>query len=1017
MEVDRNKLTPMMKQYMETKDRYKDCILFYRLGDFYEMFFEDAIVASKTLEIALTGKACGLEERAPMCGVPFHSANSYISKLVENGYKVAIGEQLEDPSKAKGIVKRDVIRVITPGTVLDGSLLENKKNNYLMSIYRNKNMIGLSYVDISTGELNATYLNEDKIVEEIAKVNPSEIIINDLSFIDKIRDIATVGNIYINENFDRAMEEESIIDDYFSSDYINSLDLDSDGLIKKSIAIILNYIFSTQKQITSNMSSINVYNSSEYMVLDMFTRTNLELTQTIRGGKKKGSLLHVLDRTSTAMGGRLLRKYVEQPLINKEKIEYRLNIIEEINDDYILKEDLIETLKKIYDIERICGKIAFEKVTPKELINLKHSIEKLPLLKETVENSNCVILKEYIDSMDTLEDIYELIEDSIKEDPSITIKDGNIIKAGYNKELDELRDISKNGANIIKDIEAKEKERTGVKSLKIGFNKVFGYYIEITKANLSQAIIDESYIRKQTLSNAERFITPELKEIEEKILNAEEKIKAIEYEIFTEIRGAVYKNINRIQEVAHIVANVDVYAALAETASQNGYVKPNINNENRLEIKNGRHPVVENIVGIENFVPNDTYLKTGENTINIITGPNMSGKSTYMRQTAIIALMAHIGSFVPAEYADIPIMDRIFTRVGASDDLSQGQSTFMVEMNEVSMILKNATDKSLVILDEIGRGTSTYDGISLAWSIVEYIQKNIKCKTLFATHYHELTDLEDEFDEVKNYSIGVKEDGSDVIFLRKIIPQAADKSYGIYVAKLAKLPDEVINRSAEILSDLEKNHVSNMSVLNALSSENSTTENGRTEKTSNDSTTNNKKVVEIENRFNENSDKIAESYEDNNLKLEIENLKGINTSLKNQNDILNNKKERLETLNSDLNGYSEKLRNENKELDSKNKELDSRNKDLDFKNRELDSKNRELEEKIESLSKQLKEKQSKKSKKVEYSTSGVQISFGSMEKSKLEEEILSLNLMNMTPLDAMNKIFELQKIAQEESSK
>lgn len=1017
MEVDRNKLTPMMKQYMETKDRYKDCILFYRLGDFYEMFFEDAIVASKTLEIALTGKSCGLEERAPMCGVPFHSANSYISKLVENGYKVAIGEQLEDPSKAKGIVKRDVIRVITPGTVLDGSLLENKKNNYLMSIYRNKNMIGLSYVDISTGELNATYLNEDKIVEEIAKVNPSEIIINDISFIDKIRDIATVGNIYINENFDRAMEEESIIDDYFSSDYINSLDLDSDGLIKKSVAIILNYIFSTQKQITSNMSSINVYNSSEYMVLDMFTRTNLELTQTIRGGKKKGSLLHVLDRTSTAMGGRLLRKYVEQPLINKEKIEYRLNIIEEINDDYILKEDLIETLKKIYDIERICGKIAFEKVTPKELINLKHSIEKLPLLKETVENSNCVILKEYIDSMDTLEDIYELIEDSIKEDPSITIKDGNIIKAGYNKELDELRDISKNGANIIKDIEAKEKERTGVKSLKIGFNKVFGYYIEITKANLSQAIIDESYIRKQTLSNAERFITPELKEIEEKILNAEEKIKAIEYEIFTEIRGAVYKNINRIQEVAHIVADVDVYAALAETASQNGYVKPNINNENRLEIKSGRHPVVENIVGIENFVPNDTYLKTGENTINIITGPNMSGKSTYMRQTAIIALMAHIGSFVPAEYADIPIMDRIFTRVGASDDLSQGQSTFMVEMNEVSMILKNATDKSLVILDEIGRGTSTYDGISLAWSIVEYIQKNIKCKTLFATHYHELTDLEDEFDEVKNYSIGVKEDGSDVIFLRKIIPQAADKSYGIYVAKLAKLPDEVINRSAEILSDLEKNHVSNMSVLNALSSENSTTENSRTEKTSNDSTTNNKKVVEIENRFNENSDKIAESYEDNNLKLEIENLKGINTSLKNQNDILNNKKERLETLNSDLNGYSEKLRNENKELDSKNKELDSRNKDLDFKNRELDSKNRELEEKIESLSKQLKEKQSKKSKKVEYSTSGVQISFGSMEKSKLEEEILSLNLMNMTPLDAMNKIFELQKIAQEESSK
>ena len=963
MEVDRKKLTPMMKQYMETKDRYKDCILFYRLGDFYEMFFDDAIVASKTLEIALTGKACGLEERAPMCGVPFHSANSYISKLVENGYKVAIGEQLEDPAKAKGIVKRDVIRVITPGTVLDGSLLENKKNNYLMSIYRNKNMIGLSYVDISTGELNATYLNEEKIVEEIAKVNPSEIIINDLSFIEKIRDIATVGNIYINESFDEKMEDESIIFDYFSKEYIDTLDLDNDGLIKKSIAIILNYIFSTQKQITSNMSSVNVYNSAEYMVLDMFTRTNLELTQTIRGGKKKGSLLHVIDRTSTAMGGRLLRKYVEQPLINKEKIEYRLNIIEEINDDYILKEDLIEILKKIYDIERICGKIAFEKVTPKELINLKNSIEKLPLLKNTVEGSSCVILKEYIDSMDTLEDIYELIDDSIKEDPSITIKDGNIIKSGFNRELDELRDISKNGANIIKDIEAKEKERTGVKSLKIGFNKVFGYYIEITKANLAQANIDESYIRKQTLSNAERFITPELKEIEEKILNAEEKIKAIEYEIFTEIRGSVYKNINRIQEVAHIVANVDVYASLAETASLNGYVKPNINNENRLEIKNGRHPVVENIVGIENFVPNDTYLKTGENTINIITGPNMSGKSTYMRQTAIIALMAHIGSFVPAEYADIPIMDRIFTRVGASDDLSQGQSTFMVEMNEVSMILKNATDKSLVILDEIGRGTSTYDGISLAWSIVEYIQKNIKCKTLFATHYHELTDLEDEFDEVKNYSIGVKEDGNDVIFLRKIIPQAADKSYGIYVAKLAKLPDEVINRSSEILSDLEKNHVSNMSVLNALSSDN-----GNSEFTQN--------VVNI-------SDRVAEKiiYEDKSLE-ECKSLKEECKSLK--SEVGNLKTE------------NDSLRNHNENLNDKNKEL---------------------EEKVESLSKKLKEKQSKKSKKVEYSTSGVQISFGSMEKSKLEEEILSLNLMNMTPLDAMNKIFELQKIAQEESSK
>lgn len=809
MQIDRSKLTPMMKQYFDCKDKYPDCILFFRLGDFYEMFFEDAIVASKTLEIALTGKSCGLEERAPMCGIPFHSANSYISKLVENGYKVAIGEQLEDPATVKGIVKRDVIRVVTPGTVLEGSLLENKKNNYLLSLYKKDDSIGLTYVDISTGETNATYLSKDKIIEEIAKIHPTEIIINDLSFVDQLRNIATIGNTYINESFNESYLSTEILNEYFSDEYLSRLRFDENNLIKTSLCILLNYIYNTQKQVTSNINMINIYNSSEYMVLDMFTRSNLELTQTIRGSKKKGSLLHVLDKTSTAMGGRLLRKYVEEPLVNKKKIENRLNVIEEIKDDFMLREDLNEILKNVYDIERICGKIAFEKVTPKEMIHLKNSIEKLPDLNNIINSSNANILKKYIEEMDDLNDIYNLIDESIKEDPSVTIKDGNIIKSEFNDELKELRDISKNGAFMIKEIENREREKTGVKSLKIGFNKVFGYFIEITKANLNTAKIDEGYIRKQTLSNAERFITSELKEIEDKILHAEEKIKTLEYEIFVNIRETIYKNIDRIQKVAKTIANIDVFVSFAIVAYMNNYVKPNINENNKLDIKNGRHPVIENIVGEENFVPNDTYLNSGENIINIITGPNMAGKSTYMRQTAIITLMAHIGSFVPAEYANIPICDRIFTRVGASDDLSQGQSTFMVEMSEVSHILKNATDKSLVILDEIGRGTSTYDGISLAWSIVEYIQNNIKCKTLFATHYHELTDLENEFSDVKNYSIAVKEDNEGIVFLRKIIPQGADKSYGIYVAQLAKLPEEVINRSKEILKDLEKNHINN----------------------------------------------------------------------------------------------------------------------------------------------------------------------------------------------------------------
>ena len=937
MEIDRTKLTPMMKQYFECKDKYPDCVLFFRLGDFYEMFFEDAIVASKVLEIALTGKSCGLEERAPMCGIPFHAANSYISKLVESGYKVAIGEQMEDPQSVKGIVKREVIRVVTPGTVLEGNLLENKKNNYLMSLYKIDNEIGLSYVDISTGETNATCISKDKVIEEIAKVSPSEIILNDISFKDDLYNIATLGNIYINESFNDNYLNSNILNEYFSEEYLRRLKFDDKNLIKNSLCILLNYIYNTQKQITSNINRVDIYNPMEYMVLDMFTRINLELTQTIRGSKKKGSLLHVLDKTSTAMGGRLLRKYVEEPLVNKKKIDERLNVIEEIKEDFSLREDLIDILKNVYDIERICGKIAFEKVTPKEMIHLKNSIEKLPLLKERINNCDGSTIKKYIANMEDLQDLYELINKAILEEPSITIKDGNIIKSSYNEELSELRNISKNGAFMIKEIENREREKTGVKSLKVGFNKVFGYYIEITKVNLANLDLDGRYIRKQTLSNAERFITEELKDIEDKILNAEEKIKSLEYDIFVKIRQTIYNNIDRIQNVAKIIANIDVFTSFATVAHINNYVKPNINENSKLDIKNGRHPVIENIVGEENFVPNDTYLNAGENIINIITGPNMAGKSTYMRQTAIICLMAHMGSFVPADYADIPICDRIFTRVGASDDLSQGQSTFMVEMSEVSHILKNATDKSLVILDEIGRGTSTYDGISLAWSIVEYIENNIKCKTLFATHYHELTELENEFKEVKNYSIAVKDDGENIIFLRKIIDQAADKSYGIYVAKLAKLPEEVIDRSSEILSELEKNHIYNGYAINKNKEESEISNNKKDISSMDNSVTN----IELELR-----------------KLDESNLKNEYEALKVEKDSLNK-------------NYL-KLRKEYEKLNEEYIKLNDRVSD-------------------------------------EVAVSVDQISFDCLNDTNIADEILSLDILSMTPLDAMNALFNLQK--------
>ena len=808
MNIDRDKLSPMMKKYLETKDEYPDCILFYRLGDFYEMFFDDALLASRILDIALTGKACGLEERAPMCGVPYHSASSYLTRLVEAGYKVAIGEQVEDPATAKGLVKREVVKIVTPGTLLEDDSLEKSSNNYLMAIYCQGHEVSIAYVDISTGELNASLLDLDKVKNEVAKILPREVLSNSPDLLGSLGSLSDMANIYLNEDFDTSLLEKTIITKQFEQSYLDQLGLDRDNLIMYSLAIVLNYISKTQMMHESNLNTINIYQSGDYMALDLFTRINLELTKTIRTSKKRGSLLQVLDATSTPMGARMLKKHIEQPLINKDIIDHRLNITQEIKEDYILRDELKTSLSSIFDLERICAKIAYDRVSPKDLVNLKNSLEVLPYITDTISNSKAYVLKTFIEDLDCLSDIYMLIRDSIKDEPATGTKDGNIIREAYSDELDQLRDISNNGAFMIRDIEQREREKTGAKSLKIGYNKVFGYYIEITKASLLQIDIDESYIRKQTLVNAERFITPELKEIEDKILNAEDKIKAMEYKFFKDICGQVYQNIDRIQIVAAKIAQLDLYISNSIIANRYNYTRPNINKNGVLTIEGGRHPVIEQIIGEENFINNDTDIGY-DNMVNIITGPNMSGKSTYMRQVALITLMAHIGSFVPATYANIPIVDRIFTRVGASDDLAQGQSTFMVEMDEVSQILSNASSDSLIILDEIGRGTSTYDGISLAWSIVEYIYNKIGSKTLFATHYHELTDLEDKYTRIKNYSVAVQEDGDNIVFLRKIIEGAADKSYGIYVAKLAKLPDDVIARADQILVELEKNHIDN----------------------------------------------------------------------------------------------------------------------------------------------------------------------------------------------------------------
>ncbi|WP_349403799.1 DNA mismatch repair protein MutS [Clostridium perfringens] len=799
------KLTPMMRQYFEIKENYKDCIIFFRLGDFYEMFFEDAETAARELELVLTGRDCGLEKRAPMCGIPFHASNSYIGRLVAKGYKVAICEQVEDPKFAKGIVKRDVIKVITPGTYTDSSFVEETKNNYIMTIYADleRNRCSLAITDISTGDFLATEgeLEKGVILDEISKFNPKEIILLDSLDQELIKDITLTTPALISRKPIEYFEEnfEEVLNTQFG-EKSNSLSL----MVKKSSNALVKYILDTQKISLTNINDIEVYSLVDFMTIDLSSRRNLELTENLREKSKKGSLLWVLDKTETSMGSRMLRRWIEEPLVNKEKITLRLNAVEELFKDLSLNDSLKEALHDIYDIERILGKISNKNANAKDLIALKTSIGKIPNVKGIIENCTSSLLKNYHNNLDDLRDIYDLLEKSIKEDPSLTLKDGDLIKDGFNGEIDELRLAKTNGKDWISSLENREREFTGIKSLKVGFNKVFGYYIEISKANYS-SIPEGRYIRKQTLANAERFITPELKEIEEKLLGASEKLCSLEYDIFLDIRNEVENHIDRLKTTAKIIAELDCISNLAFVALENDFIKPEINEDGETKIENGRHPVVEKVIPKGEFIPNDTIINKDDNQLLIITGPNMAGKSTYMRQVAIITLMCQIGSFVPASKANISVVDKIFTRIGASDDLAGGKSTFMVEMWEVSNILKNATENSLVLLDEVGRGTSTYDGLSIAWSVIEYIckNKNLRCKTLFATHYHELTKLEGEIHGVRNYSVAVKEVDNNIIFLRKIIEGGADQSYGIEVAKLAGIPDEVINRAKEILETLE----------------------------------------------------------------------------------------------------------------------------------------------------------------------------------------------------------------------
>lgn len=806
-------LTPMMQQYMETKKEYPDCILFYRLGDFYEMFYEDALTASKVLEITLTGKNCGLEEKAPMCGVPHHALDAYLNKMVSSGYKVAICEQMEDPATTKGIVRREVIRIVTPGTNLNMQALEEGKNNYIMSIVYFPDKIGVSFADITTGEYRLTEMTDTrKLMDEIAKLLPVEIICNDAFMVSDI-DMDTLKNrlgitVY---NIDSWYFEEAscrkTLQEHFHISSVKGLGLDDFATGTIAAGALLQYLYETQKISLSHITHLDPYINSKYMLLDSSTRRNLELCETMREKQKRGTLLWILDKTKTAMGARMLRNYIEQPLIGLEEIILRQNAVSALCKAPMERDEIREYLGAVYDLERLLAKISYKSVNPRDMIAFRNSLKMLPFIRLLLEKLEDTLLHTIYEEIDALEDIYQKIEAAIVEEPPISTRDGGIIKEGYDADIDRLRSAKTKGKTWLAEMEASERERTGIKNLRIKYNKVFGYYLEVT--NSYKNLVPEEYTRKQTLANAERYTTPRLKELEDMILNAEDKLYALEYDAFSALRDEIAQNLDRVQKTARAVAQLDVYASLSFVAERNHYVCPQVNTKGIISIKGGRHPVVEKMIENDMFIDNDTFLDNKKNCISIITGPNMAGKSTYMRQVALIVLMAQVGSFVPAKSAEIGIVDRIFTRVGASDDLASGQSTFMIEMNEVANILRNATADSLLILDEIGRGTSTFDGLSIAWAVIEHIsnKKLLGAKTLFATHYHELTELEGRMNNVNNYCIAVKEKGDDIVFLRKIVRGGADKSYGIQVAKLAGVPDMVIDRAKEIVGQLSDNDI------------------------------------------------------------------------------------------------------------------------------------------------------------------------------------------------------------------
>lgn len=801
-------LSPMMEKYLETKKEYPDCLLFYRLGDFYEMFFEDAEIVSKEIGLTLTGKDCGLEERAPMCGVPFHAVDQYLSKLVENGHKVAIAEQMEDPRFAKGLVKREVIRVVTPGTLLDENALDETKNHYIMCCAYLNGVFGIAISDVTTGEfLLSEAETPNGLLDEVARFQPSEILLNEPFLISgadlaPFRDRLNFSSSVLENNKFNDDKARALLLKHFDVASLESFGAESYPSGIAAAGALLDYLLYTQKNDLKHISKMTVFSRSRFMLLDPSTRRNLELTETMREKAKRGTLLWVLDKTKTAMGARLLRKYIEQPLLEKEGILKRQSAVKEFAEDSVLRDELREYLQPIYDLERLLGRISYGTANPRDLIAFRNSIAMVPHIKRLLIDAKSETLKELRDSLDEMTDLTDLITSAIEDDPPVLLHDGNIIKAGFNESVDEYRAAKTEGKNWLAQVEEEEREKTGIKNLKIKFNKVFGYYLEVS--NSFKDLVPDYFIRKQTLVGGERYITPRLKELEDKILGAEDKLNVLEFELFKSLRETIAGELQRIQKTAKALSEIDVFQSLATVAARNNYVCPKINEKGRISIENGRHPVVEQVMNEGQFVPNDTTLDQDDNRIMIITGPNMAGKSTYMRQTALITLMAQIGSFVPADRADISLCDRIFTRVGASDDLSSGQSTFMVEMTEVANILRNATKKSLVILDEIGRGTSTFDGMSIAWAVVEYIAnpKIIGAKTLFATHYHELTELEGAIPGVQNYCISVREQGDSITFLRKIVKGGADKSYGIQVARLAGVPQPVLTRAKELVLEL-----------------------------------------------------------------------------------------------------------------------------------------------------------------------------------------------------------------------